>query len=132
MSREFPWPPALVQDPEILFLDEPTSYLDEDRARQFFEDLEKLPAATAVVLVEHRFELAAPFCEQWVRLANGVLEVQASPPVLWSVPTFPNGAGGGFRGGKAPESEAPILRVRALSHRYPEGETDILDNVDLP
>ena len=122
---------ALVQEPEILFLDEPTSYLDEDRARQFFEDLEKLPAATAVVMVEHRFELAAPFCEQWFRLVNGVLEVQTAAPALWPVPSFPNGADGGFRGERAPElaAEEPILRVQTLSHRYPEGEADILNKV---
>lgn len=127
---------ALVQEPEILFLDEPTSYLDEDRARQFFEDLEKLPASTAVVLVEHRFELAAPFCTQWYRLAKGVLEVQTAPPVLWPGLSFLNGSGGDFLGKQAPEPEdqtpePPLLRVQTLHHRYPETENDILRDINF-
>ncbi len=148
---------ALVQEPDILFLDEPTSYLDEDRARQFFEDLEKLPASTAVVLVEHRFELAAPFCTQWYRLAKGVLEVQTAPPVLWPGLSFLNGSGGDFLGKQAPELEAhtpelgaqtpepgartpdpgaqtpgpPLLRVQDLHHRYPETEDYILRDINF-
>lgn len=124
---------ALVQEPEILFLDEPTSYLDEDRARQFFADLEKLPATTAVVLVEHRFELAAPFCTQWFRLVHGAVEVQATAPspFLSGGPGFQNQVGGGFWGTTTPTAgaEEPILRVRGLSHRYPEGERAVLDGV---
>lgn len=116
---------AMVQEPEILFLDEPTSYLDEDRARQFFEDLEKLPAATAVVLVEHRFELAAPFCGKWYCLSEERLEPQKNPPSLWSDGSDPRVVAPGNAVGE------PLLRVEGLSHRYPETQDPILRGVSF-
>jgi len=44
---------ALVCEPEVLFLDEPTASLDEASRRAFWERLGELPAETAIVLVTH-------------------------------------------------------------------------------
>ena len=53
---------ALVLKPEILFLDEPTSYLDNESAQQFFDALSLLSPTTALVVVEHRLDAAARIC----------------------------------------------------------------------
>ncbi|MCB1007461.1 MAG: ATP-binding cassette domain-containing protein [Acidobacteria bacterium] len=44
---------ALVCEPEVLFLDEPTASLDEASRRAFWERIGELPAETAIVLVTH-------------------------------------------------------------------------------
>jgi energy-coupling factor transport system ATP-binding protein len=116
---------AMVQEPEIIFLDEPTSYLDEDRARQFFLDLEKLPPETAVMLVEHRFELAAPFCGKWYRLAEETLKRQDRPPSIWVNESDPRAV---IAGSGEPEG---LLRVQGLYHRYPEVRDPILRDVSF-
>lgn len=69
---------GLIQEPEVLFLDEPTSYLDEERSRQLFQDLAKLPDEVTVVMVEHRLELVEAFCTRWVQIDEGSLAEQAS------------------------------------------------------
>lgn len=44
---------ALVREPEVLFLDEPTASLDEASRRAFWARLGELPDAAAIVLVTH-------------------------------------------------------------------------------
>lgn len=123
---------GLIQEPEILFLDEPTSYLDEDRSHQLFRDLEQLPSEVTVVLVEHRLELVQGFCNRWVQVDAGSLSEQASwEAVLASTPSLElpeNGRGlepaksylTKSRTGQSvhqPKGE-PILEIRGLSYRY--------------
>ena len=70
---------GLIQEPDILFLDEPTSYLDEARSRRLFQDLDKLPREITVILVEHRLELVEHFCDRWIQIdAGGLLAEQAT------------------------------------------------------
>jgi energy-coupling factor transport system ATP-binding protein len=45
---------AIAQDPDILFLDEPTAYLDPDSAHAFFRHLGEETDAGIWVIVEHR------------------------------------------------------------------------------
>jgi energy-coupling factor transport system ATP-binding protein len=68
---------ALIQQPEILFLDEPTSYLDEEQALQFFEELTTLPSGITIVMVEHRLELVRSFCTTFYRMENGTITPQS-------------------------------------------------------
>jgi len=127
---------GLIQEPEVLFLDEPTSYLDEGRSRQLFRDLADLAPEVTVVLVEHRLELVEDFCTRWVQIDEGGLEEQASwEDVLARTPslelpgnghgTSPRFAGIVTDRGRVPalgpdsSSPPPLLEIRGLSHRYP-------------
>jgi energy-coupling factor transport system ATP-binding protein len=72
---------ALVLKPEIVFLDEPTSYLDNESARQFFDALSLLSPATSLVVVEHRLDAAARICTTAyeVREDGGLVESNFLP-----------------------------------------------------
>ncbi len=116
---------ALAREPDILFLDEPTAYLDRASASSFFEALSKLPARTAVVVVEHRIETAASVCSRaWEVTPRGGLipsDFRTSPPL--SAPPRPSGEAVG-------PVPPPALEVRGLSHRYGTG-APVLRDVDL-
>uniref|UniRef100_UPI0026ECB828 ATP-binding cassette domain-containing protein n=1 Tax=Gracilinema caldarium TaxID=215591 RepID=UPI0026ECB828 len=148
---------ALIQQPDILFLDEPTSYLDEARSQELFRDLESLPPQVTVVLVEHRLELVEHFCKRWICIDNGTISEQASwdevlacTPSLELPETAPStdrivapvvkdaeeSASGTATAEKVPASSTgqsqPLLEIRSLSHRYgPPDAPSILHNISL-
>lgn len=116
---------ALAREPDILFLDEPTAYLDDASAAAFFRALEDLPARTAVVVVEHKIEAAAAVCDQSreVTPEGGLIpsDFRTSPPPAESR------AGSGSL---LPEAEIPALEVRGLAHGF-EGFPPVFQGVDL-
>lgn len=145
---------ALIQEPDILFLDEPTSYLDEARSREFFRDLESLPPQVTVVLVEHRLELVEHFCKRWICIDRGTISEQASwedvlactpslelpeaaPSTDGDVATAEKTADGGTSRAEEPSTSRagpsqPLLEIRGMSHRYgPPDAPPILQNLSL-
>ncbi len=116
---------ALARQPDILFLDEPTAYLDDASAAAFFRALEDLPGRTAVVVVEHKIEAAAAVCDQsWEVTPEGDLipsDFRTSPP--------PAGSRAGS-GSPEPEAGLSALEVRGLSHGF-EGFPPVFQGVDL-
>ncbi|MCA1950125.1 MAG: ATP-binding cassette domain-containing protein [Treponema sp.] len=137
---------ALIQEPDILFLDEPTSYLDEARSQELFRDLESLPPQVTVVLVEHRLELVEHFCKRWICIDGGTISEQASwdevlacTPSLELPETAPSADGGASDAATAEKGldssagpSQPLLEIRSLSHRYgPPGAPPILHNLSL-
>ncbi|MGA1804791.1 thiol reductant ABC exporter subunit CydC [Rhizobium sp. HT1-10] len=63
---------TLLSDADILALDEPTSNLDPEAERAFFEDLARLTAGKTVILATHA-SLPAGIFDQCYRLADGRL-----------------------------------------------------------
>ncbi len=64
---------ALAQEPEILFLDEPTSYLDIGHQMQIFNLLKKLNKEKNITIISilHDLNLAAEYCDKLLLLNNG-------------------------------------------------------------
>ena len=64
---------ALSQEPEVLFLDEPTSHLDINHQIEVFDLLKKLnkEEGLTVVAVSHDLNLAALYCEELILLKEG-------------------------------------------------------------
>lgn len=70
---------ALAEDPEILFLDEPTSFLDPEAAETLFSMISELDDSTTVVLVEHRIDYARAAAQAYIRLSpDGSIEKEGN------------------------------------------------------
>ncbi|MFH1929973.1 MAG: ABC transporter ATP-binding protein [Pseudomonadota bacterium] len=66
---------ALAQEPELILLDEPTSFLDIKFKREIYELISSLTSekGLTVVVVSHDIDLAAQYCHQLVILKDGHL-----------------------------------------------------------
>lgn len=59
---------ALVSDPDILLLDEPTAFLDPDSTYSFFELLKNLDSNISIFIVEHKLEHALDIVDRYYML----------------------------------------------------------------
>jgi ABC-2 type transport system ATP-binding protein len=74
---------ALVGDPEVLFLDEPTTGLDPASRRQIWEIVEQLKArGRTILLTTHYMEEAARLCDRVAIVDRGRKLAQGTPRAL--------------------------------------------------
>ena len=73
---------ALLGDPDLLVLDEPTAGLDPEQRLRFREVVSQLPNRPTVLLSTHQTEDVAALCEDVVVLAGGVVKFQGPPSEL--------------------------------------------------
>lgn len=65
---------ALAQEAEVLFMDEPLSYLDDVSSLRLITLLENNPVYDTAVIVEHRLELFERYCTRFFRITDGSAE----------------------------------------------------------
>jgi len=72
---------ALAQEPDVILLDEPTSFLDLKFKREIFQLIESLSKdkGLSVVLVSHDIDLAAQYCHRIMMLNNGEVHTIGMP-----------------------------------------------------
>ena len=74
---------ALVNDPEILFLDEPTTGLDPQSRRNFWALIESIKAqGKTVILTTHYMDEAELLCDHLVIMDHGKIIAQGAPSTL--------------------------------------------------
>lgn len=75
---------ALVQEPQVLLLDEPTTHLDLRHRAGIYDvvDAIRRERGTAVVSVLHDVNLAAACCERLVLLAGGRVVAEGAPATV--------------------------------------------------
>ncbi len=74
---------ALVNDPEIIFLDEPTTGLDPQARRNFWQLVQSIKAEhKTLVLTTHYMEEAYELCDEIVIIDRGRIIAQGSPRAL--------------------------------------------------
>jgi len=73
---------ATLHDPELLFLDEPTSAVDPENRRAFWESLFDLVADGTTILVSTHYMDEAERCHALAILDKGALVAQGSPAEL--------------------------------------------------
>ena len=67
---------VLAMEPEILALDEPTSHLDPQGARDFIDLIQSLPATK--LLITHELPLALELCQRIIVLESGHIRLDLS------------------------------------------------------
>ncbi|MFC1718009.1 heme ABC transporter ATP-binding protein [Candidatus Poribacteria bacterium] len=72
---------ALAQEPEIMLLDEPTSFLDINHQIEIFDLIKRLNGerGLTVVIVSHDLNMAAEYCDRLILLKNGSVYKDGSP-----------------------------------------------------
>jgi ABC-2 type transport system ATP-binding protein len=75
---------ALVSEPELLLLDEPTVGLDPDVARRIREFIQRLhlETGTTILLTSHNMKEAETLCEQVAFIKDGVIKACGKPQEL--------------------------------------------------
>ncbi len=75
---------VLAMQPEIIVLDEPTSFLDPLSAEKIFEVIHELnkKLGITVVLVEHRLDLTAKYADHIIIMAEGNVCFDGKPRVI--------------------------------------------------
>lgn len=73
---------AVIHEPELLFLDEPTSAVDPESRRDFWETLFELADAGTTILVSTHLMDEAERCHRLAILDRGVLVADGSPAQL--------------------------------------------------
>lgn len=74
---------ALVNDPTVIFLDEPTTGLDPQARRNFWELVERIKADNkTIILTTHYMEEAYLLCDEIVIMDHGRIIAQGSPEAL--------------------------------------------------
>ena len=74
---------ALINDPEIVFLDEPTTGLDPQARRNFWQLIKNIKAQNkTVVLTTHYMDEAEQLCDQIVVMDHGKVIEQGTPSQL--------------------------------------------------
>ncbi|MFF8410782.1 ABC transporter ATP-binding protein [Streptomyces omiyaensis] len=82
---------ALVHDPELIFLDEPTAALDPQARRALWEVLRGLKAAgRTIVYTTHHLDEAEELCDRIAILVDGRIAVTDSPHHLVSASRAPS------------------------------------------
>ncbi len=96
---------ALIQDPKIIFLDEPTSNLDPAAARMvkdLISDLAK-KADKTIFICTHLLDAAEELCDLIGIISDGVLKVEGSPREI-------------IESAKAGNLEDAYLKIMGVSH----------------
>lgn len=76
---------ALVNDPQVIFLDEPTTGLDPHARRQFWRLIQRIKAQDkTIILTTHYMDEAQILCDQIVIMDQGRIIAQDSPDQLLS------------------------------------------------
>ena len=73
---------ALMHEPQILFLDEPTSGVDPLARREFWRRINALAQAGVTVLVTTHFMEEAEYCDRLVIMAQGRILAEGAPEAI--------------------------------------------------
>ncbi len=76
---------ALISNPKVLFLDEPTLGLDVLARRELWKVIEKIKGKTTIILTSHYLEEIEALCDKVAVLANGKVKAVGTVEEIKSV-----------------------------------------------
>ncbi len=116
MKRRLTIARALINEPEVLLLDEPTTGLDPQARHMLWERLYRLKQdGVTLVLTTHYMDEAEQLCDRLVIMDAGRIVAEGSPRDL--VATHATREVVELRFGRAAEQHAALARVRTLAPR---------------
>ena len=66
---------ALIKDASLILLDEPTTGIDEDFSREFFENLKRLKEeGKTIIIITHQLDMAGLYVDYALRIKRGNIE----------------------------------------------------------
>lgn len=77
---------ALMQEPELLLLDEPTSHLDMGAQIRLLKQLKSFRQSQLTLIVIHDLNLASQYMDQLLLLHQGEIFAQGSPEAVLTAP----------------------------------------------
>jgi len=116
MKRRLTIARALINQPEVLLLDEPTTGLDPQARHMLWERLYRLKqTGVTLVLTTHYMDEAEQLCDRLVIMDRGHIVAEGSPAAL--VAAHATREVVELRFARAAEQEAALDRARAISPR---------------
>ncbi|GAA4180949.1 ABC transporter ATP-binding protein [Gryllotalpicola koreensis] len=110
---------ALAQNPDVLLLDEPTTFLDIAHQLEVLDLLAELNAqlGTTVVMVLHDLNMAARYADQLVVVADGRVLASGAPADVITEPVLATAFGLAARVIADPETGSPLVIPTARTTR---------------
>ena len=127
---------CLLQDPEVIIMDEPTSVLTPQEATDLFRTLTRLASeGRAILYISHRLEEVKAICDDVTILRHGKVVARCDPAEVSAaqLASLMVGADVGEIVASAPSStDAPVrLAIKDLSMPAPHQFATALQNVSL-
>lgn len=70
---------ALINNPQILILDEPTNSLDNVQSVNFMQHLKNLPTHVTIIVASHNYSEVIQLCDYMLKITDHMLEKVAPP-----------------------------------------------------
>ncbi|MCD6121109.1 MAG: ATP-binding cassette domain-containing protein [Spirochaetales bacterium] len=131
---------AIASEPDLLLLDEPTSFLDGESSDNLIKLLKFVAAKTAIVVIEHKTELFLKYIRKvlfinplgnLIHYENGltdnslISELKENFRTENEISLYEQK----HKYGKGKEAHLPLLKVRNLSFSY-DGKKKVLKNIN--
>ncbi len=123
---------ALVNDPAIVFLDEPTNALDPQARRNVWDSIRSLQqAGKTVVLTTHYMEEASVLCDRVAIMENGQIVALGTPAQL--IAQYASEQSIGCRFGETGQllSQATVRNLPGVTNVLPTANGYIIHTTDL-
>lgn len=120
---------ALLHDPEILILDEPTDGLDPNQKFQVRELIHELAPEKAIIISTHILEEVSAVCSRALIIAHGKVLADGTPSELMGRSRFHNAVVLELKGDNRPDFEtlrADLIRVPGVASVEPDGERRVV------
>ena len=79
---------ALVSRPEILLLDEPSSYVDQEFEERMYEIFREINKTTTVILVSHELNRMEEMATRIVRINRSIREITGNYDFRYNPPGY--------------------------------------------
>jgi ABC-2 type transport system ATP-binding protein len=116
---------ALLHDPDVLILDEPTDGLDPNQKHHVRTLLQEMAAAKAIIISTHILEEVDALCTRAIVIANGRVVIDARPSELEARSSYHNAVALRLRAdeaGRAREVVGGVAGVLRVEQRHADGE----------